>query len=760
MKKNLRGKTISACLAVLLMLSLLPITAFAVSAPAKPTLKAISAGYNGIKLTWTAVSGATGYEVYRAIPGGTYTKIKTVTGNGYTNTGLTTAKIYYYKVRAYRTSGSATTYGMFSACKYAQPIPATPKLTAVSAGSTRVKLTWKAISGATRYEVFRATSSGGTYTKIKTLTDTSYTNTGLTTAKIYYYKVRAYRTSRSATTYGRFSACKYAKPIPATPKLTAVSAGSTRVKLTWKAISGATRYEVYRATSSGGKYTKIKTLTDTSYTNTGLTTAKAYYYKVRAYRISGSATIYGSFSDCKHAKPIPATPKLTAVSAGKTSVKLTWKAISGATGYEVYLATSSGGTYTKIKTLTGTSYTNTGLITAKTYYYKVRAYRTSGSTTTYGSFSACKYAKPILATPTSVKAVRASSTSIKVAWSAASGAVKYEVYRATSVSGAYSLAGTTTSTSYTNTGLAKDKTYYYKVRAYYLEGSTKMYGGFSSVVYREPSYELTAKRDLLALMIAYPGHIKGLKKENNNTVYVVMQSGKKIIYDDKKKKSYDQKLAAADLQDMMEIVYPLSNITTLMKGNNDPGRIRAYTFLKEVYGSTKTKTKANLISVLLGTKSYPFNKNNNAASALKTVFKRISVLAKSNASINGFVYPLSGTYNYRVIAGTNLLSPHAFGIAIDLRYNSKDYWRWATQKQGQARLNSYPRALVRAFEENGFIWGGKWAHFDIVHYEYRPELIIKSKYLADPNKNGGEWYSGFPNTNLVKGYISIIEDAW
>ena len=277
---------------------------------------------------------------------------------------------------------------------------------------------------------------------------------------------------------------------------------------------------------------------------------------------------------------------------------------------------------------------------------------------------------------------------------------------------------------------------------------------------RQKAYETTAKRDLLSLMLAYGEEIKGIEREDDGMVYVVMQSGKRIVYDDKKEKTFEQKLADADIQDMMEQVYPLAGINRLMEENLDPGRIRAYDFFHEVYGKTEDEIKENLKSIVLGGQYFSFNKNNNAAGALEGVFDDLAALTQESPGIRGFVYPLGGTYNYRVIAGTGRLSPHAFGIAVDLKSSSGDYWRWATKEQGQRRLDAYPRDLVRVFENNYFIWGGKWSHFDILHYEYRPELIIKSKYGA---QSGGEiepWYSGFPDTAPVHSCIDQIERAW
>jgi hypothetical protein len=275
---------------------------------------------------------------------------------------------------------------------------------------------------------------------------------------------------------------------------------------------------------------------------------------------------------------------------------------------------------------------------------------------------------------------------------------------------------------------------------------------------RERAYEVNMKRDLLYLMMAYPGYITGVEAGKDGNVYAVLKSGKRIIYDDRKQKSFEQKLGNADLQDMMEQVYPIAGINKLQSINSDPGRIRAYALFKDIYGGSKAQAQANLISIKTGYTSLSFNKNNGAAQALQGVMKELMPLCQSNSKIRSCVYPPSGTFNYRTISGTNLLSPHSFGIAIDLAVDGRDYWKWASRKDGEKRLSSYPMEIVQAFEKNNFIWGGKWGHFDIMHYEYRPEIILKSRYHRENIDAGKPWYDGMPAEN-VKKYIAIIDNA-
>ncbi len=182
--------------------------------PKTPTgVKAASASYNSIKISWAAVSGVTGYAVYRsATKDGTYTYLKGTTATSLTDTSRATGTTYYYKVRAYKTVNGSNILSGYSSAVYAKAVPSVPgSFTAAKASSTSVKTSWKAVSGATGYEVYMATSSSGIYTKIKTTTSLSFTKTGLTKGKTYYFKARAYKTVNGTKVYGSYTAVKSIK---------------------------------------------------------------------------------------------------------------------------------------------------------------------------------------------------------------------------------------------------------------------------------------------------------------------------------------------------------------------------------------------------------------------------------------------------------------------------------------------------------------------------------------------------------------------
>ncbi len=340
------------------------------------------------------------------------------------------------------------------------------------------------ISVTTNSTSYGSVSGGGSYASgimvtLKAIPKAGYRfvrwmewNTAVSTSAEYKFTATKNRTLRAIFT-------KIATP----SSLKAVSTSYNSIKLTWTAVPGAKMYAIYRANTSAGPYTRLNDVSSPTYTGTGLLTGKTYYYKVRAKCVAGSTVTFGGYSAAVSAKPIPATP--TAVKVASTtynSVKLTWATVTGATKYEVYRATSSTGTYTKLPDVSSASYTGSSLTTGKAYYYKVRAYRLVSGVKHYSGYSAVVKATPLPAAPTGLKAAKASSASVKLTWAAVTGATKYEVYRATSATGTYYKSIETTSLSFVSGNLTKGKTYYYKVRAYRVVGSTKYYGPFSSVV--------------------------------------------------------------------------------------------------------------------------------------------------------------------------------------------------------------------------------------------------------------------------------------
>ena len=174
------------------------------------------------------------------------------------------------------TANSSLSATVAATCHCARPVVKPDYL--ISTGKPYIK--WTAVSGASKYYVYRSGSSNGTYKYVGTTTATNYTDNKANAGYTYYYKVKAVsKVSSGANSYYSVvigATCHCARP---SVKIT-TSNGSPR--LTWNAVAGASQYEVYRATSKNGSYTKMFTTSNLSYTNTSAKAGTTYYYKVKA----------------------------------------------------------------------------------------------------------------------------------------------------------------------------------------------------------------------------------------------------------------------------------------------------------------------------------------------------------------------------------------------------------------------------------------------------------------------------------------------
>ena len=361
--------------------------------------------------------------------------------------------------------------------------PAAPTVTGGNDSQGRPTLKWKAVSGAAKYEVYRARSKDGDYIKYSTVTGTSYTNTSyIENGNTYYYKVRALDANGTAGAWSSVVSVTYKQTLPA-PTVTGGNDAQGRPTLTWKAVSGAAKYEVYRARSKDGTYTKYSTTTGTAYTNSSyLTSGATYYYKVRALDANGNAGPYSAVVSVTCRLKLTA-PTVTGGTDAQGRPTLKWNAVSGAAKYEVYRARSMNGDYVKYSTVTGTSYTNTSYIeNGNTYYYKVRALGSDGTAGPDSTPVSVTYKAPFGAPLVTGRKDSQGRPALK--WDKVTDAAKYEVYRARSKDGTYSLMSTQSATGYTNTSyLANGTTYYYKVRALKANGTASAYSSVVTITY-------------------------------------------------------------------------------------------------------------------------------------------------------------------------------------------------------------------------------------------------------------------------------------
>ena len=226
------------------------------------------------------------------------------------------------------------------------------------------------------------------------------------------------------------------------------------------------------------------------------------------------------------------------------------------------------------------------------------------------------------------------------------------------------------------------------------------------------------------LTAGYPGIVKGL--EGNDLVFA---DGARLPLDDGKGvKPAAEWLESPDIKDMFRHAYPWGAASMTPARDFDPGRARNEAFLTKVYGDCRKKqVEKNLINVVWLAKKWgaklQFSRINGAAEHLKEVSVELDTLAER---FNVDLFPTAGSYNCRVVAGTKALSAHSFGIAIDIALKHSAYWRWDGAKpDGTVKYtNQIALEIVNIFEKHGFIWGGRWYHYDTMHFEYRPELLV------------------------------------
>jgi len=233
------------------------------------------------------------------------------------------------------------------------------------------------------------------------------------------------------------------------------------------------------------------------------------------------------------------------------------------------------------------------------------------------------------------------------------------------------------------------------------------------------------REDLYALFASYRMSCTGIEITEKNELYVIMRNGARILYDDRKHKSFEEKLANPDLKDMLEQKYVPGPVKENPAENFDPGRIRVIPFFQAIYGETQKDVIRNTLNIEFVKHHVAFNSIEGASAALQKVHKNLSILIKEKPELTKYVVSIAGTLKWRVIAGTQRLSPHSFAMAIDINPNQGAYWRWWAKGDIANIRREYPQSIISIFEEQGFIWGGKWYHYDLMHFEYRPELLLK-----------------------------------
>jgi D-alanyl-D-alanine carboxypeptidase len=235
------------------------------------------------------------------------------------------------------------------------------------------------------------------------------------------------------------------------------------------------------------------------------------------------------------------------------------------------------------------------------------------------------------------------------------------------------------------------------------------------------SQAFSEQEALNALVAAYP---EALSKHEGRALH--WRDGTVTEISDLSAGAHESALRGASLFDQLRLPYPRGPLATAPALNADPGRFRNVAFFRKMYGNCwQGQVVERLVPVVWLPKTWGHTIRatsvNGVAQRLTAISQEIDQLPEA---IKRAAYPLSGSYACRPIVDTGQPSMHSYGAAIDLNFARSDYWYWQRSANGGLSYrNRMPDEVVEIFERHGFIWGGKWYHYDTMHFEYRPELI-------------------------------------
>ena len=338
-----------------------------------PSISKLENTSGGIKISWNKVSGAYGYRVYQKTSNG-WKRIKDTTATSYTDSAVSVNQTKTYTMRCVDKNGN-TVSGYNSkgwSKKYTPVAPTISKLENTSGG---IKLSWNKIAGVYGYRLYYKTSSGG-WKRFKDTTATSFTDSGVSPNRTETYTIRCI--DKNGNTVSGYNSKGWSKKYtPVAPTISKLENTSGGIKLSWNKIAGVYGYRLYYKTSSGG-WKRFKDTTATSFTDSGVSPNRTETYTIRCIDKNGN-TVSGYNSKGWSKKYAPVAPKITKLTNTSKGVSVTWGKVAGVYGYRLYRK-YDGGSWTKVKDTTATSYTDSGAKKGKKVTYTLRCIDKNGKT--------------------------------------------------------------------------------------------------------------------------------------------------------------------------------------------------------------------------------------------------------------------------------------------------------------------------------------------------------------------------------------------
>ena len=302
----------------------------------------------GVKVSWSGVSGATSYKIYRREVGtSTWTFVADAakTATTYVDTKAPSGKRLEYGVKAYAGNGASALKVSAPVWYYKAPVFT---VTAVTGG---VNVSWSAIGGATKYNVYRKYNGAKSWTYIATVSTTSYLDKAAISGRNIDYTVKAYGANGNSAYVSKRIA------YVGVPHLTSIANATNGITIKWTAVQDASGYRVYRRAEGEKSWTYLTTTKSLTYTDKNVKSGVYYKYTVRTVFYK----IYSNFESGLNIKYL-ATPKMTSISNTSAGIMTKWNTVSGANGYRVYRRGAGQNTWTYLGTVSGGSYTDKNVV--------------------------------------------------------------------------------------------------------------------------------------------------------------------------------------------------------------------------------------------------------------------------------------------------------------------------------------------------------------------------------------------------------------
>ena len=461
--------------------------AAAVAKVSKVTL--VSRTTSSIKIKWTKVKNAKGYQVsfYNAAKKKWVSEKKTTALN-YTDTGLKDATTYSYKVRAYTKKNGKVVYGKYSPVLKATTVAApvvvkrVEKVSVSASTDSSITLKWPKVAGATGYYVFIYNKYQRSWGAGRATTALSYTVSGLSTGANYAFRVRAYTKKNGKVYYGKYSPTLNAQTRPQAVSGLAVKAVTEHTAdLSWNKAKGAVSYVVVEYNPETKKYTDVAFSTLTSCTVTGLDSLSTHLFAVKSVAKNGSLVTYSAPCKTVSATTLLSTVESITANVSKNRIEFRWTPVNGAEDYTIYRCDNDN-IWKEVKTTSDTVYSFEDLEPGTEYLIRFTA--SAGKLTSEYSQTFRLSTTPDV--PKNLKAATTSEKKVALTWDAAKGASGYEVMRYSkldSTESGFVSIGTTETNSFIDDSLETNTTYSYKVRAYTVVNGRRIYGDESDVIF-------------------------------------------------------------------------------------------------------------------------------------------------------------------------------------------------------------------------------------------------------------------------------------